>query len=111
MESHINVGSGSEVTIGDLALFIAEVTGFTGKVGFDASKPDGAPRKRMDSSRLANMGWQASISLKDALKNAYEWFLASEGESRSRERSSPGGHPTLTPASLACWFLALQGKM
>jgi len=82
MLSHINVGSGSEVTIGDLALLIAEVTGFKGKVGFDASKPDGAPRKLMDSSRLANMGWQASISLRDGLADAYAWFLEAEGEVR-----------------------------
>jgi len=79
MISHINVGSGQEVTIGDLAHLIAEVVGFTGTIGFDAGKPDGAPRKLMDSSRLADMGWKSSINLKDGLADAYRWFLEAEG--------------------------------
>jgi len=78
MLSHINVGSGSEVSIRDLAGLIAEVTGFSGEIAFDATKPDGTPRKLMDSSRLANMGWQASIGLKDGLADAYRWFLDSQ---------------------------------
>ncbi|MDQ6998732.1 MAG: GDP-L-fucose synthase [Mariprofundus sp.] len=82
MISHINVGSGQEVSIGDLAKLIAEVVGFTGTISFDTTKPDGAPRKLMDSSRLADMGWQASISLKDGLSDAYRWFLEAEGQVR-----------------------------
>ncbi|RLL49691.1 GDP-L-fucose synthase [Mariprofundus sp. EBB-1] len=82
MISHINVGSGQEVSIDDLAKLIAEVVGFTGTISFDVTKPDGAPRKLMDSSRLADMGWKASISLKDGLANAYQWFLDAEGEVR-----------------------------
>lgn len=78
MLSHINVGSGAEVSIGDLACLIAEVTGFKGRITFDATKPDGTPRKLMDSSRLAAMGWRASIGLKDGLVDAYHWFLESE---------------------------------
>jgi len=75
MLSHINVGSGQEVSIAELARLVGEVTGFKGVINFDASKPDGTPRKLMDSSRLANMGWNASISLGDGLANAYGWFL------------------------------------
>ncbi|NWF35531.1 GDP-L-fucose synthase [Mariprofundus sp. KV] len=77
MLSHINVGSGSEVSIAELASLVAEVTGFDGQIVFDGDKPDGAPRKLMDSSRLAAMGWQASIELKEGLHNAYEWYLNS----------------------------------
>ena len=75
MISHINVGSGQEVSIGDLARLVGEVVGFKGSIAFDTEKPDGAPRKLMDSSRLADMGWQASIDLEAGLENAYQWFL------------------------------------
>ena len=75
MLSHINVGTGVDCTIGQLAKTIAEVTGFTGKLTFDTSKPDGAPRKLMDVSRLKSLGWQASISLEDGLKDAYDWYV------------------------------------
>jgi len=77
MLSHINVGTGSDVTIGDLARMVAEVTGFKGRVGFDATKPDGTMRKLMDVSRLANMGWRAQIGLKEGLAETYDWFRAS----------------------------------
>ena len=75
MLSHINVGTGLDVSIGDLAHLVAEITGFKGKISFDTSKPDGTPRKLMDVSRLKNMGWVAKISLKDGLKDAYQWYL------------------------------------
>lgn len=78
MLSHINVGSGVDCTIRELAKTIAEVTGFTGRITFDASKPDGAPRKLMDVSRLQALGWQAQINLKDGLRDTYRWFLAAE---------------------------------
>lgn len=78
MLSHINVGTGSDVTIRQLAETIAEVTEYQGKIVFDTFKPNGAPRKLMDVSRLATMGWTASISLRDGLKNAYDWFLANQ---------------------------------
>lgn len=78
MLSHINVGTGSDVTIRQLAETIAEVTEYQGKIVFDTSKPNGAPRKLMDVSRLATMGWTASITLRDGLKNAYDWFLANQ---------------------------------
>ncbi|MDQ8036686.1 MAG: GDP-L-fucose synthase [Pedobacter sp.] len=75
MLSHINVGTGSDVTIRELAEKIAAVTGFTGRIEFDTSKPDGTPRKLMDVSRLARMGWTASISLDEGLRSTYAWFL------------------------------------
>jgi GDP-L-fucose synthase len=75
MLSHINVGTGTDVTIRELAEIIAEITGFTGKIVFDSTKPDGAPRKLMDVSRLAQMGWRASIELRDGLRESYQWFL------------------------------------
>lgn len=75
MLSHINVGTGIDCTIRELAETVARVTGFTGKLVFDASKPDGTPRKLMDVSRLAALGWSASISLEAGLKDAYAWFV------------------------------------
>ncbi len=70
----VNVGTGDEVTIKDLALLVKDVTGFTGDLIFDASKPDGTPRKLMDSGRLHGMGWQHKTSLKDGLAKAYGFF-------------------------------------
>ena len=75
MLSHINVGTGTDVSIGELAQMVAYVTGFKGKLGFDTTKPDGTMRKLMDVSRLADMGWRAQIDLKDGLQETYNWFL------------------------------------
>ena len=75
MRSHINVGTGRDVSIAELAQMVAEVTGFKGRLVFDNSKPDGTMRKLMDVSRLANMGWRARIGLKDGLRETYDWFL------------------------------------
>ncbi len=77
--SHINVGSGVEVSIADLARLVASVTGFAGRITFDASKPDGAPRKLMDVSRLAQLGWTARIGLRAGLEDAYRDFVATGG--------------------------------
>ena len=74
MLSHINVGTGQEVSIAQLAESIAQVTGFTGKIIFDSTKPDGTPRKLMDVSRLKQMGWSAKINLKDGLEDTYRWY-------------------------------------
>jgi GDP-L-fucose synthase len=82
MLSHINVGTGVDCTIRELAETVARVTGFGGRLVFDASKPDGTPRKLMDVSRLAAMGWRARISLADGLRDAYGWFLAHANEAR-----------------------------
>jgi nucleoside-diphosphate-sugar epimerase len=78
MLSHINVGSGSDVSIADLAAMVAEITGFGGALRFDASKPDGTLRKLMDVSRLDRMGWRARISLHDGIAETYAWFLAQD---------------------------------
>ncbi len=75
MSSHINVGVGSDVTIAELADIVAKVTGFEGRVQFDTSKPDGSPRKLMDVSRLAGMGWRASIALDEGIASTYAWYL------------------------------------
>ena len=75
MQSHINVGTGFDISIAALAQMVAEVTGFKGRLVFDTSKPDGTMRKLMDVSRLAKMGWRARIDLKDGLRETYDWFL------------------------------------
>jgi GDP-L-fucose synthase len=76
MQSHINVGFGSDITIKELAETVGEVTGYQGKIYFDVSKPDGTPKKLMNSNRLESMGWKASINLVDGLKIAYKDFLS-----------------------------------
>ena len=75
MLSHINVGYGDDVSIADLAQLIAEVTGFSGRISFDATKPDGTDRKLMDVSRLREMGWAAKIPLQEGVRSTYQWFL------------------------------------
>ena len=75
MLSHLNVGSGTDVTIRELAETVAQVTGFTGRLSFDTSKPDGVPRKLIDVSRLARLGWTASIGLEEGIEGTYRWFL------------------------------------
>lgn len=72
----VNVGTGEEIAIRDLAFVVKEVTGFEGEIRFDTSKPDGTPRKLMDSSLIHAMGWKHRISLKDGLKLAYQHFLS-----------------------------------
>ncbi|UTW07493.1 GDP-L-fucose synthase [Pseudomonas benzenivorans] len=75
MLSHINVGTGTDCTIRELAETVARVTGFQGNLTFDSSKPDGTPRKLMDVSRLKALGWEASIGLEEGLNDAFQWFL------------------------------------
>lgn len=70
----LNVGSGEEVTIRQLAYTIAQVTGFHGEIDFDRSKPDGTPRKLLDCRRIATLGWQAQIKLSDGIANTYTWY-------------------------------------
>ncbi|MCE0460208.1 MULTISPECIES: GDP-L-fucose synthase [Pseudomonas] len=82
MLSHINVGTGKDCTIRELAQTIAKVTGFKGRLSFDASKPDGTPRKLMDVSRLRALGWQSSIELEEGLSDAYQWFVEHRLEAR-----------------------------
>ena len=75
MQSHINVGFGSDVTIADLANAVATATGYQGKIAFDTSKPDGAPRKWMSSELLNKLGWKPQVQLDQGLKNAYAQML------------------------------------
>ena len=82
MLSHINVGTGSDISILELAQMVAEVTGFGGNVVTDPSKPDGTPRKLMDVSRLAKMGWCASIDLQRGLNETYSWYLENAADAR-----------------------------
>ena len=75
MLSHINVGTGKDITIRELSEIMKDVVGYNGKLSFDTTKPDGTPRKLIDVSRLSNMGWKYSTNLKEGLKITYEWFL------------------------------------
>ncbi len=75
MRAHLNVGYGSDVSIAELAGLVAEATGYTGQIGFDVTKPDGSPRKLIDSGRLNTLGWQPQIGLEEGIGRAYEAFL------------------------------------
>jgi GDP-L-fucose synthase len=83
MCSHINVGTGRDVTIAELANTMARVVGFEGDIEFDTSKPDGTPRKLLDVCRLSLLGWQYSVDLKQGLEMTYQWFLDNSDELRS----------------------------
>ena len=72
---HVNVGSGEEVTIAELAQMLAGVTGFSGRIVYDPSRPDGTPRKLLDTTRLESMGWRPTIRLEEGLSRTYQWFL------------------------------------
>ena len=82
MLSHINVGTGQDVSILELARMVARVTGFDGRIATDPDKPDGTMRKLMDVSRLADMGWRASIGLEAGLADTYRWFLEHQDDFR-----------------------------
>jgi GDP-L-fucose synthase len=82
MLSHINVGTGVDCTIRELVETVAKVVGYQGSIAFDATKPDGAPRKLMNVSRLKDLGWEYSISLEQGLANSYQWFLENQDNFR-----------------------------
>ncbi|WP_371185684.1 GDP-L-fucose synthase family protein [Thalassotalea maritima] len=82
MMSHINVGTGIDCTIRELAETLADVIGFEGELVFDTTKPDGTPRKLMDVSRLRELGYEAKISLRDGLATTYDWFLSNQDNYR-----------------------------
>jgi GDP-L-fucose synthase len=82
-ENLINVGAGTDITIRELAELICEVVGFTGQLEFDASKPDGTPRKLLDVARVGALGWRPRIALRDGLRTTYEWFLANAAGARN----------------------------
>lgn len=82
-DAAINVGTGTDVTIRELAEMIAEVVGYTGGFHFDASKPDGTPRKLLDVSHLQRLGWGARYSLREGVAHTYRWFLENQGSLRA----------------------------
>jgi len=81
-EPHLNAGTGTDVTIAELARAIADVTGFAGEIRFDTSKPDGTPRKLMDVTKLSSLGWKARTTLEAGLRTAYADFLTGGGRNR-----------------------------
>ena len=83
MLSHINVGTGTDVSILELAQLVANITGYSGEISTDPSKPDGTMRKLMDIGRLAKMGWRARIELEQGLAETYEWYLANMQSART----------------------------
>ena len=88
-EAIVNVGSGQELSIAELARTIADVVGFRGELVFDASKPDGAPRKRLDTARMDALGWKARIALRDGLAQAWRDWLASESVDAASTAAPP----------------------
>ena len=79
----LNIGSGQEVSIYSLAQIVAKAVGFEGQIVFDKSKPNGTPRKYLDSSRISQLGWQPSITLEVGIRQTYEWYLANQQDLRS----------------------------
>lgn len=74
-EEHVNVGTGTDVSIKELAQLICNVVGYTGKIVFDTSKPDGTPKKLLDVSKINSLGWKAKVSLEEGIRKTYEWYL------------------------------------
>ncbi len=96
----INCGAGSDVTIRQLAETIGQVVGFSGRLAFDVSKPDGTPRKLMDSSRLAGLGWRPKTTLETGIAEVYRWFCRRNVRTRctlSRRRDRPASGAVLKP--------------
>lgn len=82
----VNIGTGSDLPIGELAALVKKAVGYTGDIVFDASKPDGTPRKLVDVGRILALGWQPEIGLEEGIRNAYEWFLAQVDAAGSQVR-------------------------
>jgi GDP-L-fucose synthase len=74
--SFLNIGTGKDLTIAELAKMISEIVGFKGVIVYDNSKPDGTPRKLLDVSRINSLGWKAKIELREGIERTYEWFIA-----------------------------------
>jgi GDP-L-fucose synthase len=81
-EVPLNVGWGEDIAIGDVARLVKETVGFSGELVFDTTKPDGTPRKLLDTSRINALGWRPKIGLQDGLRGYYDWFLAHQSEIR-----------------------------
>ena len=82
--NHLNLGTGTDITIAELAAMIAEITGFEGEIVHDTSKPDGTPRKLLDVSRVNQLGWTAQIGLREGLEATYQWYLENQKTLRQR---------------------------
>lgn len=89
-ESHLNIGTGIEISIHDLALLLADIIGYTGTFRLDTSKPDGTPRKLMDVSRMAELGWTAPTSLRDGFAQTYRWYAETVDSGTLRGASAVG---------------------
>ncbi|WP_312515641.1 GDP-L-fucose synthase [Massilia sp.] len=89
MHSHINVGTGQDVTIAELARLVGETVGYPGRIAFDASKPDGTPRKLLEVSKLASLGWRASTPLAEGLRRTYAAYLETLDPDRIRTTARP----------------------
>lgn len=82
-DEHVNVGWGQDVTIRELAELVADVVGYTGKIAWDTSKPDGTPRKVLDTTRISALGWRPRIELRDGITSTYQWYRANVGAVRT----------------------------
>lgn len=82
LPSFINVGSSQEISIGELALLLAKTVQFKGKITFDATRPNGTPRKLLDSSKISQLGWQPQVALEDGILQTYKWFLEQQQSGR-----------------------------
>jgi GDP-L-fucose synthase len=87
----INVGTGEDVSISELAGIVSDVVGYQGSTAFDATKPDGTPRKLLDVRRINSLGWKASIDLRDGIRNTYEWYTASSAASAAQVSAARPG--------------------
>jgi GDP-L-fucose synthase len=96
--SHINVGTGDDVTIREVAEIIGKAVGFTGEIGFDLDKPDGTPRKLMDTAKLSSLGWKPGMSLEEGIRKTYEHFVR---DVVSAERSGTGSAERLAETLMA----------
>ncbi len=84
MLSHLNVGTGQDVTVRELAETIQDVVGYQGQISWDSTKPDGTPRKLMDISKLESLGWQPNVALKEGLDRTYKWFIEHQGQFKAQ---------------------------
>jgi GDP-L-fucose synthase len=82
-DQHLNIGTGEDLTIKELATLIAKNSGFTGEIKWDSSKPDGTPRKVLDVRRLKSLNWQPRVSLEDGIRDTINWFRDNRGKVRS----------------------------
>ena len=82
-DEHVNVGSGDDVTIAELAAKVCAIAGLSPDIRFDRTKPDGTPRKLMSADKIRALGWSPKISLDEGLRDAFDWYLAHRSEARS----------------------------